>query len=40
MYGIDITFNGMTFLLAFIKIYQLVQNLLVGYWQTDSIVMS
>jgi hypothetical protein len=29
-YGIEVTFNGMTSLLNFIKIYQLVQKLLGG----------
>jgi hypothetical protein len=33
-YGVEIIFNGMTFLPNFIKIYQLVQNLL-GGTQTD-----
>jgi hypothetical protein len=37
-YGIEAIFNGMTFLLNFKKIYQLVQKLLGGYTdrQTDS----
>jgi hypothetical protein len=35
MYGIEVTFNGMTPLLNFIKIYQLVQKLLGGDTQTD-----
>jgi hypothetical protein len=34
-YGIKVTFNGMTSLLNFIKIYQLVQKLLGGDTQTD-----
>jgi hypothetical protein len=34
-YGIEVTFDRMTSLLNFIKIYQLVQKLLVGDTQTD-----
>jgi hypothetical protein len=35
-YGVDVTFNGMTSLLNFIKIYQLVQKLLgATHRQTD-----
>jgi hypothetical protein len=34
-YGFEVTFNGMTSLLNFIKIYQLVQKLLEGDPQTD-----
>jgi hypothetical protein len=34
-YGDEVTFNGMTFLPNFIKIYQLVQTLLGGHTQTD-----
>jgi len=33
-YGVEVTFNGMTSLLNFIKIYQLVQKLIGG--QTDT----
>jgi hypothetical protein len=33
-YGVEVTFSGMTSLLNFIKIYQLVQKLLEG-WHTD-----
>jgi hypothetical protein len=34
-YGVEVTFKGMTSLLNFIKIYQLVQKLLGGDTQTD-----
>jgi hypothetical protein len=34
-YGVEVTFNGMTSLLNFIQIYQLVQKLLAGDTQTD-----
>jgi hypothetical protein len=34
-YSFEVTFNGMTSLLNFIKIYQLVQKLLGGDTQTD-----
>jgi hypothetical protein len=34
-YGVEVTFNGMTSLLTFIKIYQLVQKLLGEETQTD-----
>jgi hypothetical protein len=33
--GVEVIFNGMTSLLNFMKIYQLVQNVLVG-GQTDG----
>jgi hypothetical protein len=42
-YGIEVIFNGMTSLLNFIKIYQLVQKLLGGTQtgrQTDRLVIS
>jgi hypothetical protein len=45
-YGVEVTFNGMTSLLNFIKIYQLVQTLLGGHThrqtdrQTDRLVIS
>jgi hypothetical protein len=35
-YGVEVTFNGISSLLNFIKIYQLVQKLLVGDTQTDG----
>jgi hypothetical protein len=35
-YGVEVTFNGITSLLNFIKIYQLVQKLLGGGTQTDG----
>jgi hypothetical protein len=38
-YGVEVTFNGMTFLLNFIKICQLVQKLLGGDAQTDKLVI-
>jgi hypothetical protein len=34
-YGVDVTFNGITFLLDLIKIYKLVQKLLGGHTRTD-----
>jgi hypothetical protein len=34
IYGVEVTLNDMTSLLNFIKIYQLVQNLIGG--QTDT----
>jgi hypothetical protein len=34
-FGVEVTFNGMTSLLSFIKIYQLVQKLLVE-WDTET----
>jgi hypothetical protein len=36
MYGFEVTFNGMTSLLNFIKIYQLVQKLLGGTQTEDG----
>jgi hypothetical protein len=39
MYGVEVTFNGMTSLLNFIIIYQLVQKLLGGtHRQTDDLI--
>jgi hypothetical protein len=35
-YGVEVTFNGMTSLLNFIKVYQLVQKLLGGDTQTED----
>jgi hypothetical protein len=35
-YGVEVIFNGMTSLLNFIKIFQLVQKLLGGDIQTDG----
>jgi hypothetical protein len=39
---VEVTFNGMEFLLNFMKIYQLIRKLLVGNTdeQTDSMVIS
>jgi hypothetical protein len=39
-YGIEVTFNGMTSLLNFIKIHQLVQKLIVGgrHRQDDDLI--
>jgi hypothetical protein len=34
-YGVEVTFNGMTYQMNFIKIYQLVQKLFGGDTQTD-----
>jgi hypothetical protein len=38
-YGVEVTFNGMTFLLHFLKIYQLVQKLILVR-QTERIMSS
>jgi hypothetical protein len=40
MYGFEVTVNGMTFLLNFIKIYQLVQKLLGGTDRQDGDLIS
>jgi hypothetical protein len=34
--GIEVTFNGMASLLNFMKLYQLLQKILVGDKQTDG----
>jgi NADH:ubiquinone oxidoreductase subunit H len=34
-YGVEVTFNGMTFLLSFMKIYLLLQKLLTREKHTD-----
>jgi hypothetical protein len=36
-YGVEFTFNGMSAVLNLIKIYQLIQKLLVGDTQTDDL---